>query len=141
MRALVTAFVGILAITASAPADSVPANARPKILSVSYGLFQPRGASKPYLALRVRTRDRDGQVVALEWTQVSPPPDRPGVAVADGGCGLAARRNGAVGTWYLPMTLPPGSYRFRFKLSSSSCAGRGRPQTVRQTVGFNAGAG
>ena len=99
-------------------------------MSVEYGRFQPTGASHPYFALRVQTQDRDGQVVGLEWEQVSPKPPVTGVGLADGGCGLATRRNGAVGTWYLPMELERGSYRFRFELTSLTCGEPSEPETA-----------
>jgi hypothetical protein len=112
------------------------AGSRPQILSVKYGLFTLRGASRPYNALRVRVVDGDGQIVGMEWTQLAPAPDRQGVGIADGGCGLGTPVNGAVGTWYLPMELEPGAYRFRFTLSSSPCDDSRNGETRSQTVEF-----
>jgi hypothetical protein len=110
----------------------------PQILSAVYGLFRLAGAQTSYSALRVRTRDPDGQVVGLSWHQVSPADSPQGGGTADGACGLATKRNGAVGTWYLPMTLAPGAYQFEFELTSSPCAATGGLQAARQTIRLQA---
>ena len=109
------------ATTASAGLAAHAAPTAPKLLSVSYGRFRPAGAPRAYDALKVRTRDAAGQVVSLEWQRVNPGGPSTPAGIADGGCGLAAKRNGAVGIWYLPMHLKAGSYRLRFKLTASSC--------------------
>lgn len=76
----------------------------------------------------------------MQWSQAEPAQDPNGVGIADGGCKLAARRDGAIGTFYLPMTLVPGHYRYEFELTSVSCRGREprtQPQTARQTIAFD----
>jgi hypothetical protein len=109
---------------------------KPRILSVVYGQFQPEGASGPSYALRVRTLDTDGQVVGLGWQQLSPSTPSATSGQADGACGLAHARNGAVGTWYLPVQLDPGTYRFRFEVDSSACTEPDSLQHVTQELTF-----
>jgi hypothetical protein len=109
-------------------------NPAPRLLSAQYGHFRPAGAPKGYDALKLRMLDADGQVVALNWRQLEPPVSPERIGFADGVCGLGTNRNGAVATWYLPVTLDRGHYRFGFELGSSPCGGKGKPQTVRQAV-------
>ncbi|MEA2493261.1 MAG: hypothetical protein QOJ29_1172 [Thermoleophilaceae bacterium] len=68
-----------------------------------------------------------GQVVGLTLERLTPEPH--GMQILDGGCGLAAKRDGGVGVWVVPGQLAPGTYRYRVTMDGTSCAGRPRLRT------------
>ncbi len=84
----------------------------PSILTVEYGRFRPKGAERSYTALRVRARDPNGQIVAMEGDAIGH---------ADGGCNLGGKRRGDIETWTLPTHLSPGRHRLSISIESSSC--------------------
>jgi hypothetical protein len=105
---------------------------RPQLLSLRYGEFQTRRAPQKYFALQLRTRMARGQVVSLELERLAPAPTQ--IQVADGACGLAAKRDGTVGVWTLPQQLAPGDYRFRVTMHGRPCGRAGRGRTGHRTV-------
>lgn len=84
----------------------------PQIVRVEYGRFRPDGADRSYMAIRVKARDPNGEIVVMEAE---------GIGHADGGCGLGDSRTGRATTWTLPATLSPGRHRLRLTVESSSC--------------------
>lgn len=78
---------------------------------------------------------KHGQVVSLQVERVDPPPAQ--VMMADGACGTAAKRDGAVGVWTLPARLAPGDYRFRVTMEGKRCRGGGRTRTSQRTVALH----
>jgi len=89
----------------------------PSIQAVEYGRYRPEGADRSYTALRIATRDANGQIVSLRVLNVR----TGGVLHADGGCGLGGKRRGDRTVFTLPLRLTPGRYRLRVTADSSSC--------------------
>jgi hypothetical protein len=89
----------------------------PNIHAVEYGRYRLEGADRAYTALRVRTRDPNGQVVAVKVENVK----TGGFLWADGPCGLGGKRRGDTTTFTLPLRLSPARYRLRITAESSSC--------------------
>src|SRR5215213_8867825 len=78
-----TAAVALPAVAALSGSGGRTSNVArpPRILSVDYGRYRPKGAEQSYTAVRVTTRDPNGQVVSVEVDRIGQ---------ADGGCNLAA---------------------------------------------------
>ena len=89
----------------------------PSIHAVEYGRYRPEGADRSYTALRITTRDPNGQVVALKVVNAR----TGGVLHADGPCGLGGKRRGDRTTFTLPLRLSPRRYALRVTAESSSC--------------------
>lgn len=116
-------------LVAAAAPGSTP-SPRPELLSLRYGKFRPPGASHRYWGLRIRARDRDASIVAIQVEQLSP---RGAVVHMDGGC-IGDKRDGQTATWYSPMHLPARHYRFRVTLTSAPCQHGGAPLQERAFI-------
>lgn len=121
---------------AAAPPAAGPAPAaspRPVILSVDYGRAPaPRRGHE----LRIRARDRDGQIVGVT-AEVAP---RGPVVHADGFCNLGGARNGRARTYRLPVRrLARGRHRVTVEVTSSTCAAEPRVQSAGGTFTVTAG--
>jgi hypothetical protein len=99
------------------------ATAPPQLRALSYGLFQPPGAPRPYLALRLTARDPKGQIINIAFQEV-----RNGVGNGIGGdavsrCGIGGRSNGGDEISYLPLgeSLSRGTHHVRVVAYGSSC--------------------
>lgn len=128
-RLAVTAVCASIAFAAAAAAGPTP-SPRPQLLSIRYGKFHPAGASHSYWALRIRARDSDASIVAIEVEQLSP---QGAVAHMDGGC-IGDPRDGRVATWYSPKYLPARHYRFRVTVTSASCRNTNAPPQERSFI-------
>jgi hypothetical protein len=104
----------------------------PQILAVRYGRFSPDGAEQSYTAIRVKTRDPNGQVIGLGGGIVG---SNKGWH-ADGGCDLGGRRIGGATTWTVPMRLSRGRHRLSITADSSSCNKRNVIESTEATFGL-----
>jgi hypothetical protein len=104
----------------------------PEILAVSYGRFHPEGADQSTTAIRVRTRDPNGQVIGLGGGTFG---SNKGWH-ADGRCDLGGRRTGRATTWTVPMRLSPGRHRLSITADSSSCNKRNVIESTEATFGL-----
>ena len=122
-----TAAVALPAVAALSGSGGRTSNVArpPRILSVDYGRYRPQGAEQSYTAVRVTTRDPNGQVVSVEVDRIGQ---------ADGGCNLGGKRNGDTTTWTLPTRLAPGRHRLRITVGSSSCDKRRIDEATTSTV-------
>jgi len=120
----------IYAVSAVSGSDGRTSNVArpPAVLAVDYGRFRPEGADGSYNALRIRTRDRDAQVVTVEVARRGP------VIHADGGCNTGGKASGDTTTWTIPTTLSPGRHRLRITAESSSCDSRAISESTTATV-------
>jgi hypothetical protein len=93
-----------------------PALSAPRLLSLSYGEFHPRGAPVSYLALRLRAVERGGQILETDFDAYSG-----AGATADSECDIGGRHNGQVETFYTPFTLKPGPQTVEITALGSAC--------------------
>lgn len=105
------------------------ADARPRVLSVRYGLSRPAAELHAYTALVIKARDADGQIVSVAYQQL----DAAIAAIADSPCGLGGKRAGQIETFTLPINLRSGSHRFLVTVRSSPCGKAGRPESASRT--------
>jgi hypothetical protein len=99
-----------------------------RLLSLSYGDFQPRGAPVPYPGLKLTVVEAGGQILAINFDAYS------GTGVtADSGCGLAGRRGGRLETFYTPFNLRAGPQTVRITAVASACRSRGGTRSSTRT--------
>jgi hypothetical protein len=119
----VTASAHPAAAASPHPAGARAATPPPRLMALSYGLFQPPGAPQPSPALRLTARQANGQIINIAFQEV-----RNDVGNGIGGdvsdrCGIPGRRTGGLEISYLPLaeTLTGGTHHIRVVAYGSAC--------------------